>query len=991
MAEENAGQINLDLVVNKKAFEKQMSGIQGLAKKAGAALAAAFAVKKIWDFGAACVELGSDLAEVQNVVDVTFPQMSKQVDAFAKNAAAQFGLSVTMAIKFTGTFGSMAKAFGFNERSAYEMSTALTGLAGDVASFYNISQDEAYTKLKSVFTGETETLKDLGIVMTQTALDSYAPANGYGKVTAKMGEAEKVALRYQFVTEQLSLAAGDFSRTSDGWANQVRVLQLQFQSLQATIGQGLIRVLTPVIKVINTLIGKLLSLANAFKAFTEMFTGKAGGSGASVAAAGMEAVADSAEDASAAIGGTGSAAKKAAKEIKGATTGIDELNIIDQGDSGSGSGGADAGGGYQADQFDMGEIAPLDDEVDARYQALIDRVEELQGLFREGFQAGFGDASVLDSIQNSVSGIGESLRDVFADPEVVSAANTLFDSIVLNAGTVAGSMASIGLSIADNLLGGVSRYLKRNTSGIKNYLVSMFDLGDRIADISGSFSSAVAVIGKSFRSNGAKQITADMIGIFSSAFMGITELAGNFGADILNVITQPFIDNQGRIRQTLANTFSAVEPILGSVKELVDETFETIKETYDTSIGPMFQSFASGLSEIGKKVLELYNQYILPVVENISSRFTDVKDQSLAPLIEKFGEFAEKTAEYITALWENVLQPFILWFMETIAPVIAENLQIAADVFFWLLEQVTQVLDSVLNALNGLLDFLTGVFTGDWKKAWTGIKAFLSSIWDLMKSLVSVAIEAISSIIQTVMDSVRNNWDAVWTGIKEFAAGIWQAIRDTISQLIDAIHMKISSVMDTIKTGISTALENIKKAWNDTWENLKEKVEDIFEGIWSTIKGIINKILGGIETMANGVVKAINKMIEAVNDVADHVPGIDDDLIPTIPELHLPRLAEGGFVRANTPQLAMIGDNRHHGEIVAPEDKMQEMVDRAAMMAAGMNSGMSDEYLRIVIDLLQRIIELIENMDLTVSIDVRDIKQKLVDLEKRSGYTLRTT
>ena len=552
-------------------------------------------------------------------------------------------------------------------------------------------------------------------------------------------------------------------------------------------------------------------------------------------------------------------------------------------------------------------------------------------------------------------------------------------------------MASIGLSIADNLLGGVSRYLKRNTSGIKNYLVSMFDLGDRIADISGSFSSAVAVIGKAFRSNGAKQITADMIGIFSSAFMGITELAGNFGADILNVITQPFIDNQGRIRQTLANTFSAVEPVLGSVKELVDETFETIKETYDTSIGPMFQSFASGLSEIGKKVLELYNQYILPVVESISSRFTDVKDQSLAPLIEKFGEFAEKTAEYITALWENVLQPFILWFMETIAPVIAENLQIAADVFFWLLEQVTQVLDSVLDALNGLLDFLTGVFTGDWKKAWTGIKAFLSSIWDLMKSLVSAAIAAISSIIQTVMDSVRNNWDAVWTGIKEFTAGIWQAIRDTISQLIDAIHMKISSVMDAIKTGISTALENIKKAWNDTWENLKEKVEDIFEGIWSTIKGIINKILGGIETMANGVVKAINKMIEAVNDVADHVPGIDDDLIPTIPELHLPRLAEGGFVRANTPQLAMIGDNRHHGEIVAPEDKMQEMVDRAAMMAAGMNSGMSDEYLRIVIDLLQRIIELIENMDLTVSIDVRDIKQKLVDLEKRSGYTLRTT
>lgn len=103
----------------------------------------------------------------------------------------------------------MSKAFGFGEQQAYEMATTLTGLAGDVASFYNISQDEAYTKLKSVFTGETETLKDLGIVMTQSALDSYALANGYGKVTTKMSEAEKVALRYKFVQDQLSLASAE--------------------------------------------------------------------------------------------------------------------------------------------------------------------------------------------------------------------------------------------------------------------------------------------------------------------------------------------------------------------------------------------------------------------------------------------------------------------------------------------------------------------------------------------------------------------------------------------------------------------------------------------------------------------------------------------------------------------------------------------------------------------------------------------------------------
>ena len=174
--------------------------------------------------------------------------------------------------QYTGTFGAMAKAFGFTEKQAYDMGTTLTGLAGDVASFYNISQDEAYTKLKSVFTGETESLKDLGVVMTQTALDAYAMANGFGKTTAQMSEAEKVALRYAFVQDQLTAATGDFARTSDSWANQCRIMKLQFDSLKASIGQGLINLFTPVLRVINTVIERLTVLASAFKSFTELIT-----------------------------------------------------------------------------------------------------------------------------------------------------------------------------------------------------------------------------------------------------------------------------------------------------------------------------------------------------------------------------------------------------------------------------------------------------------------------------------------------------------------------------------------------------------------------------------------------------------------------------------------------------------------------------------------------------------------------------------------------
>ena len=1013
MAADSVGQIGLDLVVNQNQFKQQMAGIQGLAKKAGAALAAAFAVKKIIDFGAQCIELGSDLAEVQNVVDVTFPRMSKQVDDFAKNAITSFGLSETMAKRFTGTFGAMAKAFGFGEQAAYEMSTTLTGLAGDVASFYNISQDEAYPKLKSVFTGETETLKDLGIVMTQSALDSYALANGYGKVTAKMSEAEKVALRYKFVQDQLSLASGDFIRTADGWANQVRVLKLQFDSLKATIGQGLINVLTPIIQVINRIISKLMSLANAFKAFTEMVTGKKGGGGASAATAGMDAMAQSADKAGAAAGG---AAKKAAKDMKSITTGIDELNIIspDTDSSGGGSGGG-AGGGYSADEFDMGELdTSAVDEMDNKYQGLIDKANQLKNLFMAGFKVGFGDTSVLDSMKESIQGIKDSLTEIFTSPEVQQAANRFANILAINLGKIAGSVASIGASIADNLLGGISLFLQQNKDRIKEYIVAMFDIGSRIAEIEGKVAKAWSTVFSSLRSDSAKQINADIIGIFSEAFMGGTELAGTFAADVLDTITAPFIENADYIRTTLEDTFSAVEPVFSTIKDLAAETFEKIGTTYDEHVAPMLTTFRQGFTEIGTLWLNLYNTHILPVLQNLSTRFVEFKDQYLSPLIDKFLEFGGKVADAITKLWTGALQPFIEWFMTNVAPVIALCLQAAIDTFFGFWEAVSGVIEGLLTALGGVIDFIVGVFTGDWSLAWEGIKEIFSGIWEALKELVSGAVTFIQNVVNLAWIAISGATSTIWNGIKTLLNTLWNWLKSLANTLFNAIKTSISTawenvksktseiwesikefvsnLWDTIKTAVDEKFTAMKDAITGAWDTVKEKTKETWDGIWADIKGIINMIIDGVENMANRVIDAINAMIDAVNEVADKIPGIGADFIPNIPNIHLPRLAQGGFVRANTPQLAMIGDNRHYGEIVAPEDKMQEMVDRAVALASQTSSnGMSEQYLSIMVDLLQRIIDLIEQMDLTVNIDIREIKKKLVELDKRNGYTMRTT
>lgn len=1013
MADNSVGQIGLDLVVNQGQFNKQMAGIQGLAKKAGIALAAAFSVKKLVEFGAQCIELGSDLQEVQNVVDVTFPRMGSQVDAFAKEAAASFGLSETMAKRFTGTFGAMAKAFGFSEKAAYEMSTTLTGLAGDVASFYNISQDEAYTKLKSVFSGETETLKDLGVVMTQNALDAYALANGYGKTTQAMSEMEKVALRYQFVQDQLSASSGDFIRTSDSWANQVRILKLQFDSLKATIGQGLINVLTPVIKVINTIIGKLMSLANAFRSFTELITGKkSSGGSASVAAAGMDNVAASADNAGAAMGGAGSAAKKAAKDIATATTGIDELNILnpDSGSEGSGSGGS---GGYTADEFDMGELSTDQlDEADNRLQGLIDRLKELRDLFVDGFKAGLGDVT-LEPLKEAIEGIKASLKEIFTDPGVVEAFNRWLDTLAYSLGQVAGSMASIGITMATNLLGGLNRYLDQNKDLIKQRIINWFDITGEIATIVGNFAQAFANIFSVFGGENGQRVTAALIGIFANAFMGVNEICLKLSRDLIDVITRPFIDNQDAFKTAIDGFLGFLASALETVKGVVDETMASLGEMYDAHVKPMFDALASGLSSIVSVLLTTYQGYIQPILDELAGKLSSFAGQYLQPLIDKGLELIGKVADAVTLLWINILQPFIEWFISTIIPAITPVLQGVIDSFLLLGEVISGVFSGIITWLTGIIDFLVGVFTGEWSLAWTGIQEILSGIWELIKAIITGALSLIQNAITlawtrisvtttTIWNAIKALINTVWTWLKSLATQVftsiknavsqaWTAIQTTTTEIWNGIGEALSLLWETIKTTAGETFTGIKDTIVEAWNALKDRTGEIWDGIWNSIKGAINNIISGVEDMVNRVVSGINTMIDGINSLISSIPGVPGGAIPNLGTVSLPRLAQGGFVRANTPQLAMIGDNRHQGEVVAPEDKLQEMVDRAVAMASRDSTGMSDYYLEVMVDLLQRIIELIEQMDLTVTIDIRDIKKKLADLDKRSGYTLRTT
>lgn len=680
MSAESVGQIGLDLVVNQNQFDRQMRGITNIASKAGKVLAGAFAIKKIAEFTSACLDLGSDLAEVQNVVDVTFTKMNEQVNNFAQNAAFQFGLSETIAKKYTGTFGAMAKAFGFAENEAYAMSTTLTGLAGDVASFYNITQDEAYTKLKSVFSGETETLKDLGIVMTQAALDQYALANGYGKTTAKMTEQEKVALRYAFVQQQLALAQGDFARTSDSWANQTRILQLQFDSLRASLGQGFIAALTPVIKVINTVMGKLVQLANVFSAFMKRLFGvkSDSSSGIGAVASDVSSATTAMDNLSNSTSGVGSAAKKAAKEIKG-LMGFDEINTISStgsdSDSGGGSGGTSGIGDIGMDNWDFSQ-----------------------------------QESSLDSLTGKVEAFADKVRSVFK-----------------NIANFIKKHKEIILSIIGGLISGiVAFFIAGNWGAITGAIASVIGWIELIP-------TALGLAGLALTTPAA--LIAGAVALLTTAFLYLWQTSDSF--------RQSLIDGWNALVSALTPYFQS---IMGALKLVGDFLITVLKPI----LFILWDAWCTVVDNIVKVTMALWTNCIAPVVQFLGECLKKVVD-GLSEIWQAWKPTIEKIGEILVGIWNTCLKPVVNWLGN-------EFIQAFRNIGNY----IKPILDSLKTMFGGLVDFIVGVFTGNWQKAWQGVQNIFKGIFNgleaIAKKPINYIISAVNSMIKGLNKIKLPNW-----------------------------------------------------------------------------------------------------------------------------------------------------------------------------------------------------------------------------------------
>ena len=444
-------------------FQRLGSGSSGL-KTASFNLSALFktaigfkAIQGLVDFGRSAVDLGSQITEVENVVDVAFGSMSDKAYQFASTAKEQFGLSELAAKTYSGTMMAMLKSSGVAQNAASDMSINLAGLAGDMASFFNLDTDVAFQKIRAGISGEIEPLRQLGINMSVANMEAYALSQGITTSYNAMTQAEKATIRYNYLMSVTSDMQGDFARTSGTWANQVRLLTLNFQSLSAVIGQGVIAGILPAIQAINALMSKLMQAANVFRNFMYVLMGKklkGSQTGVSDVVSDLGGIETAVDDASSGLDDATSSAKKLKKALS--VLPFDQLNqLTDNSDnSGTASKSLGSGLGDLADSFagiqdSLDEVLTVDETPINKWAAKIRKAfinKDWKGL---GF-------TIADMINVGMQKIYEVINWNNVGPKItefVNAFTTAFNSMVSGIDfDLMGRLLGTGINTAVNTL-----------------------------------------------------------------------------------------------------------------------------------------------------------------------------------------------------------------------------------------------------------------------------------------------------------------------------------------------------------------------------------------------------------------------------------------------------------------------------------------------------------------------------------------------------------
>lgn len=706
-------------------------------------------------------------------------------------------------------------------------------------------QVKAYSNMQSIKYSAQGISNELGKVKSSAKGAFSALSSGSKKSDISMKKGLTTVLKYGFGIRSLYFLFNKIRNAiKEGFNNLVQYsepLNQSFSALQSSMTQlknSFATAFAPIVQTVIPYIQSLIStIVQALNYITQL-SAVISGAGTWTKAVAVQ------EDYAASLKGTASAAKKAA----GALASFDTLEVLSK---------KDTGGAAGISPKDMFEEVPVDpklesnlDKIKETVKPILDYFDDLKDIFIQGFWDGLGDWEYrLESIKDSVISIKDSLVDIFTDPAVVSAANEYFKSVSYLIGSLLGSLASVGLTIATMVLGGISKYLEQNKQRIKDFLVSYFDIKAEINYLISDALQSIAYVFESFASENGQQLMANLIGIFVDAYMGIEEFLLKSARDILNIIIQPFVENKEALRSALEDFLGVLVDVTGTAKDAIDDTFDHLNDVYDAHLKPFFDSVASGLSELLGHLLNFWSGYVQPILEELADLIDSVWKSHVQPAINSIIDLLGGLADMLKALWENIMNPLLDWLIDNVLPMVAIVIGGVSEIVVGLVGIIADVISDITGNIRGIVEFLTNVFQGDWESAWDSIVNVIESpILGRFKDAGKNLIDGLVNGIKSAWDSATDTISSVATDIKDtFCSLLGIHSPSTVFEqfgvyLLQGLANGITSAIDLVGSAISGIVENILgmfdfNKWSEAGQGMIESILVVieeFKEIWNT-------------------------------------------------------------------------------------------------------------------------------------------------------------
>nr|DAQ32168.1 MAG TPA: minor tail protein [Caudoviricetes sp.] len=836
------------------------------------------------------IDISSSLTEVENVVRQTFGQYESLINNFAKTSIEKFGMSELSAKQFASRFQAMGTALDIPQGQMAKMSIRLTELAGDMASFYDVSQEDIAKSLQSVFSGTTAPMRRYGIDLTQATLKEWALKQGLDANISSMTQAQKAMLRYQYVLAHTTNITGDFARTADTWHNQITMLKENFKALGAVVGGGLINAFKPFIKALNAVLQKVISFAEMVtNALGSIFGWKyeaskgAGISGLAddigSASDGMDDLSDAAGSAGKNTGNVAKNAKKAKKEIQQATRAFDELKVISKQskDNTSGSGSGGSGGGSGSGGSGGGDTGKLV-QTDTIFKKFKSDIKDLEGLGKaiSGSLINAMKGIKWDEVYAEASGFGSGLAKFLNGLFEGQKGTTLFGEtgklIANSLNTVLHGLDSFGTTFnwkqfGNSIADGINKFFQNFDFALLAQTLNAW--------AQGAFDAVTTALSKiSWKDiwNGAKEFLSNLDVETVAIIIGAVTIKkiGKviFGAGILSKlgllikggIVSAIVSALGAEKGTSigAALFGAIKRgISGFVTKIglvIEGLFSGMN--FSEALASVFGGSASTISSVASA--------IGGIVSVVTGAFTAIYNfvQMLKNGFSWLNEALMVVGVAITTIGVIILAPIegigiaiaalvgaIVASVATITVLVKEHWEEIKGIFSKVGEWFnTNVIKPISGFFKGLWESVSGFFSSLWKD--------ISGVWKTVSGWFNTnVITPIVSFFQGFSKRVGQIFQGLWIIVK----AVWIVVSDWFkSKVIEPIKKNFELLKSAVSTAFKVLWTTVKSVWTVVSGWFKEHVTTPIKNAFSSAKESIQKAFSSAKTAITGVWNSVS-------------------------------------------------------------------------------------------------------------------------------------